>query len=1028
MPLRLGQIVVAMALALPTLAVAQSDVATVSGRITSQDGNPITGARVRAYRVNTGTASRATANTNGVYVVQRLAPGEYRLVVDKEGYRQIVLSGLVLSAQDSLSRNFTMEIGSVIQSVTLVAGVEEIDASPAVSTVVNERFVQNLPLNGRNFQSLLSLVPGLVIASYQYAPAQFSVNGQNPTSNYITADGVASYASTISILSSSHTVGRTVSALSISGGKGTTLPVDAMQEFRGQTSTMSAEFGRTPGGHLDIVTKSGTNEFHGSIAEYYRNQNFDARNYFDRPPLPKPTLQQNDFTITLGGPIQRNRTFFFLCYEKAKLELPATATGTFYTAEARNSVAPAYFPLLNALPVPTAQANADGLTAPLTVAYTDPSNLDSLNFRIDHTFRDRANMFVRYQYAPLTQSTRYWSENDHFTVNTNVVIFGFAYSFGSNKLNNFGANWSQATSNLSASMDNFQGAVPPPDSAMFPSGYDSRTSQFAMTFAPLVSGEVRSGPLVLNVQRIVNVIDTFSMSAGPHQLKFGFDYRWLNPTNGQPAYGLGVRTGGYNNLLNGVAATVITSGNATISTRTNNYSLFAMDTWRASARLTLTYGLRWDINTPPTSTTSGYPLYAVTGVFDSQPFGLASAGTPLYRTTLSNWQPRIGAAYRLTPEMLVRGGFGVFYDLGYGSGIAGLPTTFPSARSSFSTGPIPFDLNGSQFDAPPFTLVPNTTSSVLSAVDPNLRSPYVYEWNVAFERSLGANQSVWATYVGSYGNDLLRQDIVQLSPSGFPGVYATYNGAWSHYNALQVQYQRRMANGWQALLSYTLAKATDNASGTACPCSTSSNVANIDPTASQGPSDFDVRNSFAGGVSYNLPSVHWGKVGSALLSNWELDGIVRISSAPPYNPLALVVSPVFGPYYTRPNVVPGQSLYVVDPSQPNGRRLNSAAFAAPAPGQQGNLPRNYFRAFGINQTDLALSRRINLAERLSLYLRMDYFNVFNHPMFTPYNNIYLELPSFGDITQTLNQGLSGLNPLYQIGGPRSGQLTVKLQF
>src|SRR3974377_577940 len=166
MPLRLGQIVVAMALALPTLAVAQSDVANVSGRMTIQDGNPITGAQVRAYRVNTGTASRATANTNGVYVVQRLAPGEYRLVVDKEGYRQIVLSGLVLSAQDSLSRNFTMEIGSVIQSVTLVAGVEEIDASPAVSTVVNERFVQNLPLNGRNFQSLLALVRALALVLY----------------------------------------------------------------------------------------------------------------------------------------------------------------------------------------------------------------------------------------------------------------------------------------------------------------------------------------------------------------------------------------------------------------------------------------------------------------------------------------------------------------------------------------------------------------------------------------------------------------------------------------------------------------------------------------------------------------------------------------------------------------------------------------------------------------------------------------------------------------------------------------------
>lgn len=1006
---------------------AQSDLATISGRITARDGVPLVAAQVRIVKTDTDTRSAAISNANGIYVTRNLRPGEYRLIVDKEGYRQIVLSGLVVSAQDSLSRNFTMEIGSVIQSVTLVDGVEVIDASPAVSTVVNEQFVQNSPLNGRNLQSLLTLVPGLVVASYQYAPAQFSVNGQNPASNYITIDGVASYASTITILNSTHAVGRTLSGLSISGGKGTTLPVDAMQEFRGQTSTEAPEYGRGSGGQLDIVTRSGTNQFHGSIADYIRNENFDARNYFDRPPLPKPSLSQNDFTVWLGGPIVRNRTFFFFCYERARLELPAIATGSFYTASARLNAAPAYHALLNALPLPNGPVNADGMTAGLTVAYTDPSNLDSFNFRLDHTFNQRMTIFARYLHAPLTQWSRYWSENDRFTANTNIVTLGMAMTFGANKVNNFGANWSQATSNLNATMDSFHGAVPPPDSAMFPVGYSSKTSQFAMTLGPASAGEVRTGPVIYNAQKILNFIDTFSMSVGTHQLKFGLDYRRLYPTNGQPAYSLGIQAGNYLNLLNGVASSVTTSSNVTISTSTNNYSLFAQDTWKASARLTLIYGLRWDINTAPTLTTSSYPLYPVNGIFDSGALSLGSPGTPLYQTSLSNWAPRFGAAYRLSSQMLLRGGFGLFYDLGYGSGSAGTSTVFPYARSGFVSGALPLDLNNAAYEPPPFTLAPNKDTSILSAVDPRLQSPLVYEWNVAFQRALGANQSLSATYVGSYGQRLLRQDAVQLSPTGFPLVLATYNAGWSHYNALQVQFQRRMTAGWQALLFYTLAKASDTASGTQCPCNTSESIRSVNPSADYGPSDFDVRNSLGGGFSYQLPAPTWNRIADAMLRNWQLDGIVRINSAPPYNLYAPSYSPIFGLYYPRPNTVPGQPYYIADSTQPDGRRLNSAAFAVPAPGMQGNLPRNYFRAFAINQTDLALSRRIGINERMSLYVRVEYFNVFNHPMFSPYNN-YVGLPDFGKVTQTLNQSLSGLSPLYQIGGPRSGQFSVKLQF
>src|SRR6266702_7173049 len=273
--------------------VAQSNVATITGRITGNDGRPLAGAQVQAVNLETSTSSHVSSNVRGVYVFRSLRPGEYRLIVDKGGFRQIVLTGLILSVQDSMNRNFTMEIGSVIQSVTIVAGGQQINAAPAVSTAVNQQFVQNTPLNGRNFQALLYLIPGAVVAPYQYAPSQFSFNGQNPNSNYVTVDGVSGYSGTIPVLNLNHTVGRTLTGLSISGGKGTTLSVDAMQEFRVQTSTYAPEYGRTSGAQVSVVTKSGTNEFHGTVSDYLRNQVFDARNYFDRPPLPKAQLRQN---------------------------------------------------------------------------------------------------------------------------------------------------------------------------------------------------------------------------------------------------------------------------------------------------------------------------------------------------------------------------------------------------------------------------------------------------------------------------------------------------------------------------------------------------------------------------------------------------------------------------------------------------------------------------------------------------------------------------------------------------------------
>jgi hypothetical protein len=380
----------------------------------------------------------------------------------------------------------------------------------------------------------------------------------------------------------------------------------------------------------------------------------------------------------------------------------------------------------------------------------------------------------------------------------------------------------------------------------------------------------------------------------------------------------------------------------------------------------------------------------------------------------------------------VRGGFGLFYDIGFGGGIANTMVYYPYYTFGGSNGPVPFDFSNPAFAPPAFPSISQPNSGIFSAVDPNLRLPLIYEWNVAVEQALGTNQFLSVTYLGAYGTRLVREDVIQLNPTGYPQVYATRNADWSHYNALQVQFQRRMYKGLQVLASYTLAHSEDTGSSDICQCTFSNSLQNINVAADYGPSDFDIRNAFATAVSYEFPTPKFDSgVANALLRGWGIYGVLHVNSAPPFDVAAELPSPVFGYYHTRPDIVPGQPFYLPDPSQPSGRILNPAGFVAPPAGEQGDLPRNYFRGFPTDQTDLAISRRFALSDRFSLFFRVEYFNLFNHPMFAPppanYNN-FISTPSFGQITETQNEYYGGLNPLYGIGGPRSGQFTLKLQF
>jgi outer membrane receptor protein involved in Fe transport len=1030
-------------LILNPFAFAQTSSATLSGTVLDPSGAVVPDAQVLVTNADTNVSVATKTNGSGVYVVEGLIPGRYRMVITKMGFKQITIMDVTLHIQDTVSRNFNLEVGATSETVNVSAegelNINTTDGS--VSTVVDQQFVANMPLNGRSFQSLISMTPGVVFAAGSATQTgQFSVNGQRTASNYFMVDGVSANVGA----GTSSTMGPTLSGSTpgwtIAGGTNGLVSVDAMQEFRIQTSTFAPEFGRSPGGQISVATKSGSNAFHGNAFDYLRNDVLDARNYFNKVPAAKPPLRQNDFGGTFGGPIIKDKTFFFFSYEGIRLRQPQTYTGSFYTAAARAKMASVWKPFVNADPIPDGPVNANGFSAPLTMSVSLPSTLNATSIRVDHNLTKRIILFARYNYAPSNAVGGFQNESRTMnTANVETATAGAIFTLSTNKTNDFRANWSYAAGGDKQYAENFYGGVMPPESSLYPAGFTMQDTQlYTSTTGTGNAFGPRLGPFSDNHQRQLNFVDTFSWTTGKHQLKFGFDLRRMKPTPSFAPQSIGI-TASYADLQAGTVTVNMSTGGAnTVILR--NYSSFAQDTFKASSRLTLTYGIRWDVNQAPISATNK-PIYAVQGVFDSQPLAVAPAGTPIWHTKLANFSPRVGTAYQVTPKTVVRGGFGIFYDMGVPFMLSSqLAINFPWYRSVVSASSIPFNLsNPAIFQLPPFSLSTAGVSSVtVGAFDPNLKLPRVYEWNVAFERELGRGQSVTVSYVAAKGQDLIRQDGIRPVVTPPWSISAVYNGDWSYYDSLQVEFQRHMSHGLQAMVSYTWSKSTDTASNDNTNISTVK-LSDINIGVNEGYSDFDVRHNFSGAVSYELPSLGSGRLSQALTKGWALDGIVRMRSGLPINILNYTNVLFNGvAQRIRPDAVAGQPFWIEDGNAPGGKRLNTAAFIANASNVPGNLTRNLLRNFGMNQTDLALRRRFALTERVKMDLRVEYFNIFNHPMLAlGSSDILLNYGNFGKASQTLNTFLGGgtsqsqggaVASQYGMGGPRSGQLTLKVSF
>ena len=900
-------------------------------------------------------------------------------------------------------------------TVTATGGATAACVMTDVSTTA--RSVQELPLQGRSFVGLLTLTPGVVPAQASAsASGLYFVNGARASSNQFLLDGVnTNYGIAPGGESPATSASGNTPALTASGGANGIATLAAIQELNVKTAPVEPTHGRVSGAQVEVKSLSGTNEFHGNVFHFFGNDALDASDWFaNSRNLPQPPKRLNLFGGTIGGPIRKDHSFFVASYEGLRLRQPMTGVTDVPSLISRATAPASIGSLLNAFPLPNGPARGDGF-AEFAASFANPAQHDVGSFRLEQMLGSTVSLRLRYNFADSDASLRGGNESSLNTTNrirtrAQTISGGLTQAASANVVYEVFGNYGRLRAGGTYALDDFGNAGV---NALFPApafAFDLNSRNAAL----------RSGGEVWNTQRQFNAGGAVTMLSGNHTLAVGGDYRRMSPIITQRTSETKVLIDGVTQAVDGVASRISDVNHAGPQEPVfNTLSLFAQDAWRKTARLTLTYGLRWEL--APAPSTNGLQPFAVDQVNRPAQLTVATSGTSLWSTTFTNFAPRFSFAYNLgnknSDDLTLRGGAGIAYDMGqdFSGDVFADSIPFISGASSFNvplTSPA-----GSNSSAMPFL-----------AFNPGLKLPYTVNWNVSLQKMIG-RQSISAAYVGSSGNRLWHRETLFDQNSSFPFLRLVTNRGNSDYRALQLQFERPFADGLETRVTYTWSKSLDNVSDDSAARVIMSSA---NPAFDRGPSDSDLRHYLSGYLSYSLPAPVATGAGNKLFRNWIVESIFNARSARPLNAVYMIPSP-YGIAYLRPDVVDGASLYVTDSSAPGGWRLNPDAFLVPADQRQGNLGRNSLRGFPLYQVDLALRRRFHFTEFVALQFQADAYNVFNHANFEdPLGNALVvnSNQAFGESTSLAGRSLTGggFPSFYTFGGARTMRFAVKFLF
>lgn len=1014
---------------------AQSATAALSGTVADESGAVVRDVVITLVNVDTGARRGARSGDQGYFSVPLLDPGRYTMTAALPGFATAEITNLVLNVNDRIALQVVLKVAALGENVRVEAPAVRASTSPAVATVIDRGFVSSMPLNGRNLQALVALAPGVVVTPASNSlPGQFSVNGQRTDANYFTIDGVSANFGISNNVANYQGLAGAQPALTASGGTASLVSIDALEEFKIQTSSYAPEFGRSPGAQVQLITRSGSNNVSGSAFENFRSDRLDANDWFaNARGLAKAALSQHNFGVTVGGPAVRDSLFFFGSYEGLRLTLPQVAQGWVPSMRVRAQSPEPFRSLANGFPVPNGSDETNVLTgeptgfAQFTSNHSDRARLGAVSVRADWRPKPGSSLFTRVHHAPSSTNTRAGASSVVSTTdqNTDMSTIGVNTVIGSRLVNELRANYSRQTSASTLGLDDWSGAIVPDRSLLFPPSSNPSGANLLFFFNGH-NVQLAAGASSTNLQHQVNVTDSLGLQTGRHAWKFGADYRRLTPTRGPTDYQLTLYVLSRADAERGNITSTFRTSQAQSRPLFRNLSLFAQDTWSLGPRATTTYGLRWELNAPG-GEQAGDEALTITGTDAPATFRLAPRGTPLYQVSYSNLAPRLGIAYRLhnadRRASTLRAGGGLFYDTGgndLARGYGGYPFKI---EASGAGGLLPLSAASVARPVLPAIVGPPIAGTIYAYAD-DFRTPRTWQWNGALEQELGGSQTVTVTYVGARGIHLVRQETRSRPTPDFLGsVNIIRSDATSRYDALQIEYNKRLSHGVQAFAGYTLAEAIDEVSDS------------FSYVKLRGPADFDVRHTFNTAVSWTPLAVGTGW--ARWYGGWSFDTIIRARSAPPISVFSSQFVTLDGQSQdVRPNVRAGVPLYLDDPTVPGGRRFNNnvdplfpgcvGALCVPPAGTQGNLGRNVFRGFAAQQIDLAVRRTVPVG-RFRAKLSVEAFNVFNHPNFGAVTGSVTS-SSFGVATAMLGRSLGGLSPLYQIGGPRSVQLAARLEY